>query len=129
MGNYYAFATLEELLAMGEEKQKAVYDFITMLNDLKKDGFKMNEPQEDAKSSKADAYESNDTMRMLGKQNIERYIDNEEVSKSIQDITTARGYDLKRNFNLIFDVFLYGCIIGRREERQKKKATNPNLPQ
>lgn len=123
MGNYYAFATTELLLAMGEEKQKAVYDFITMLNDLKKEGFKMKEPQEAAKPIIEDVYNCNDTMRMLGKQDIERYIDNEEVSKGIQDITQAWGYDLKSNFNIILDVFLYGCIVGKREERANKKAT------
>lgn len=123
MNHYYAFATTELLLAMSEEKQKAVYDFITMLKDLKQEKGEEEATAKPTTAEKVEPYTQNDTMRMIGLQNIERYIDNAEVSKGIQDITQARGYKLNSIFDVVFDVFLYGCITGKREERAKKKAT------
>lgn len=123
MNHYYAFATTELLLAMSEEKQKAVYDFITMLKDLKQE-----KGEDRAEAKKPEPYTQNETMRMIGRQNIVRYIDNAEVSKGIQDITQARGYSINSIFGVIFDVFLFGCITGKREERAKKKATTQNRP-
>ena len=126
MNHYYAFATTELLLAMSEEKQKAAYDFITMLKDLKQEKGEEKATTQTTKATKEkkpEPYEQNDTMRMIGRQNIARYIDNEETSHSIQDIVQARGYDLRSVFDVVFDVFLYGCITGKREERAKKKAT------
>lgn len=128
MNHYYAFATTELLLAMSEEKQKAVYDFITMLKDLKQEKGEEKATNPTTKAEKPEPYEQNDTMRMIGRQNIVRYIDNEETSHSIQDIVQARGYDLRSVFDVVFDVFLYGCITGKREERAKKKATTQNRP-
>lgn len=123
MNHYYAFATTELLLAMSEEKQKAVYDFITMLKDLKQEKGEEKATTQTTKAKQPEPYTQNETMRMIGRQNIERYIDNAEVSKGIQDITQARGYNLNSIFEIIFDVFLFGCITGKREERAKKKAT------
>ena len=126
MNHYYAFATLELLLAMSEEKQKAVHDFITMLKDLKQEKGEEKATTQTTKATKekqSEPYTQNETMRMIGRQNIERYIDNAEVSKGIQEITQARGYNLNSIFGVIFDVFLFGCITGKREERAKKKAT------
>ena len=90
MNHYYAFATLELLLAMSEEKQKAVHDFITMLKDLKQEKGEEKATTQTTKATKekqSEPYTQNETMRMIGRQNIERYIDNAEVSKGIQEIT------------------------------------------
>jgi hypothetical protein len=113
----YTKKIIESTLVMSEKGKKAVYDFIVLLNSWKQE---KGEEKTTTKEHHTNPYDQNDTMRMIGKQNLLRYIGNE----GIKDITQARGYELKgKNFDVVYDVFIYGCITGKKEERAKKKAT------
>lgn len=115
----YAAATLERLLDMTSKEQKAVYAFMELLKSW-------NQGKGEEEADNPPVYERNDTMRMLGKQNILRYADNEEARTGLRNIAQARGIDFRgKNFDVLLDTFMYGRIIGIKEERAKKKATNP----
>ena len=123
MKNCYALATYDLLCCISEERQKAIYEgFSVLLNTGK------GEPKETAQAvpdrEERNPYEASELMRMLGKQCVYRSYDSEAYA-DIREIVDARGYGERFNsvFDLILDVFLYGCIKGKRIERAKKKAT------
>ena len=106
---------MDVMLSLNEEQQEALYNLITMLKDTKKGEYRPTQ--------RKNPYEHSEIMRLIGKQSIAKYSDNQEIGKNIQCITKARGYDLNNIFDVACDLFLYGCITGKREERAKKKAT------
>lgn len=120
MKDFYATATMNLLLPMDEEKQKAVFDFITMLKDLK---HQEKGESETTTKKPEEPYKQNETMRMIGRLSIEKYISSKKVKKGIDNILQARGFDARSAFDVVFDAFLFGCITGKQEERAKKKAT------
>lgn len=115
MNNYYAFAAAELLQTMSEDRQKMFYEGLSGLL-----GKKKGETEERPQPA---PYERNETMRMIGRQNICGFIDNREIEHGLKDIVQARGYEFRLVFDVVFDAFLYGCIEGKRKERAKKKAT------
>lgn len=111
----YAKATLERILDMTSKEQKAVYTFMELLKSW-------DQGKGEEKADNPPVYEQNDTMRMLGKQNILRYVENEEARTGLRNIAKARGIDFSgKNFDILLDTFMYGRIIGIKEERAKKK--------
>ena len=121
MNKDYTKAITELLHEMEEEKQKALYEFIVAMNTEK--GEEQN--QEQNQKEIIDIYNSNEVMKMIGKQNIAKYIDNEKINKDMQDIVKAHNYDIHDIFDVMLDMFIYGCIVGKKEVRENKKATNP----
>lgn len=120
----YAKATLERLLDMTSKEQKAVYTFMELLKSWDRG---KGEEEATNPTPAPSVYEQNDTMRLLGKQNILRYVDNEEARTGLRNIAQARGIDFSgKNFDVLLDTFMYGRIIGIKEERAKKKSHQPN---
>lgn len=123
MKNCYALATYDLLCCISEERQKAIYEGFSGLLSIEK-----GEPKETAQAvpdrEETNPYEASGLMRMLGKQSVYTSYDS-EVYADIREIADARGYGRRFDsvFDLILDVFLYGCIKGKRMERAKKKAT------
>jgi hypothetical protein len=123
----YAKETNKLLFAMNEKGQRAVYEFIMLLNSWKQEKGEDRNTTHTIKSKDFRPYEQNDTMRMIGKQNILRYADNEEARTGLRNIAQARGIDFSgKNFDVLLDTFMYGRIIGIKEERAKKKSHQPN---
>lgn len=119
----YAKATFERLLDMTSKEQKAVYTFMEL---LKSQDRGKGEEEGTNPTPAPSVYEQNDTMRLLAKQNILRYVDNEEAQTGLRNIAQARGIDFSaKNFDVLLDTFMFGRIIGIKDERAKKKATNP----
>lgn len=65
-------------------------------------------------------YEKNETMRLLGYQNsIEQFWQNDEVREQVRQISEARPYSF--TIDVASDLFMLGCIHGKREERARRK--------
>ncbi len=71
-------------------------------------------------------YDSNKTMRLLGKQRTWTQVPLKEVFKQIDDILKASNTcKYKRsNTDICMDVFCLGFIYGRRAERARKNLKN-----
>lgn len=72
---------------------------------------------------KANPYRQSKTMQLIGKQNIGKYISDDEIMRGLKDIANAKSNNAIDPFEAMLDCFLYGCITGKREIRAKKKAT------
>lgn len=68
----------------------------------------------------AQAYEKNDTMKLLGYQYAMEIMCNEKVRKDMGNIAKARPYEASKS--IATDYFMLGYIYGKRAERSKKKA-------
>ena len=68
-------------------------------------------------------YEKNDTMKLLGKQHIDRKFGDEMLLK-MNDIMKARPYSA--TFVTALDILMLGYIYGKRAERVKKKKSIKN---
>lgn len=71
-------------------------------------------------------YTANDTMKLIGRQNLEE-IDNIEpnVGDAIRDIISANGIPeqyANNMFGMCADAMFFGTILGKRIERLKRKG-------
>lgn len=70
-------------------------------------------------------YDMNDTMRMLGSQDIsEIFWLNDKVRGQIDEIINARPYSF--TLESAADIFSLGYIYGKRAERSRKKKEVPH---
>lgn len=135
MSNNYAQKTMDLMATMSEERQKVIFDCATALNvafnkmsEKKENAPVKAEAKEDQQLSKRpkvklSPYEKNKTMRLIGKQNLIKYISDDAVWQGLLDIADARANYSIDPYEAIVDGFMYGCITGKREIRAKKKAT------
>ena len=67
-------------------------------------------------------YDSNPTMRLVGKQTLEWF--NQALFTALDEILEGNGIMFLKELvnDTLYDVYLYGCMTGVRGERQRKKA-------
>ena len=68
-------------------------------------------------------YQANDTMKLLGYQDIGTIVDTPEISKGLDDIVSAhkQGHFQTDMHWLAFTAIQYGYIMGKRAERARRR--------
>ena len=115
---------LKKVETLNHEQTTALYNMLMILTEEEHTAQQAAPQPEPEPQPLISVYQANDTMRLLGFQYIP-----EAAAEPIEDIVKAYGLqDLFYNndlqlFNLVLDVFNQGMIEGKRELRQRKKAT------
>ena len=75
-------------------------------------------------------YTENETMKLIGEQSSEVLMVDSKYSQYIEDVVTAHYKntfpDKSFIFNIGMDFFLLGFLLGKREDRQRRKMKHPN---
>lgn len=68
-------------------------------------------------------YQENDTMKLVGKQNISIIRDNPEIKKGLDDIVNDHLTGIFSNDLtwLAFNAILYGYVMGKRAEKAERR--------
>lgn len=64
-------------------------------------------------------YRYNDTMEMIGHQNIDDILDSDLHSILDAHLAADKGIDI---YALMMDAFVYGVIVGKRNERTRRQT-------
>ena len=76
-----------------------------------------------------DIYEMNETMQMLGAQEVARILGDKEQFKALSNVINAHvmntGASTNDVFGIAFDAFSLGLIYGKKAERARRKTKKP----
>ncbi|MCC8044014.1 MAG: hypothetical protein LIP12_00755 [Clostridiales bacterium] len=67
---------------------------------------------------KQNRYQKNETMRLLGYQSVE----SPEIRPLLEDLRAAYPDSFNRNYMMVLDAFHLGVILGKQQERARRKA-------